>query len=300
MPPAVKGLICSVLLAIVIVIAAAGASAANSPRYYLALGDSLSQGVQPDAAGTSLETSAGYADQLFSILQKRIPNLRLVKLGCPGDTTASILTGHGNASNAAIFHCIRTGGSQLTAAERFLKSHHRKGEVALVTIDAGANNVDDCVKPGVNLISCVTTGVNAIKSDLPAILSRLAKAAPASATLAAMTLYDPFLADFFSTDPAMQALSTASVGLAQQVNTILTNADTAAGFKTADVAGAFATYDTSHTVLFGGRQIPLNVARVCSWTWECNTPPSGPNIHANKNGYEVIAGAFASAVGRLH
>jgi hypothetical protein len=47
------------------------------------------------------------------------------------------------------------------------------------------------------------------------------------------------------------------------------------------------------------QQIPVNVARVCSWTWACQTPPSGPNIHANKNGYVVIADAFAKVIGRL-
>ena len=31
--------------------------------YYLAVGDSLSQGVQPDAAGTSVPTGPGYPDQ---------------------------------------------------------------------------------------------------------------------------------------------------------------------------------------------------------------------------------------------
>ncbi|HME64963.1 MAG TPA: SGNH/GDSL hydrolase family protein, partial [Streptosporangiaceae bacterium] len=36
--------------------------------YYLALGDSLSQGVQPDAAGTSVETRQGYPDQLYAML----------------------------------------------------------------------------------------------------------------------------------------------------------------------------------------------------------------------------------------
>ena len=45
--------------------------------------------------------------------------------------------------------------------------------------------------------------------------------------------------------------------------------------------------------------IPLNVARVCAWTWACTTPPSGPNIHANKNGYSVIASAFQKVIGRL-
>jgi hypothetical protein len=54
-------------------------------------------------------------------------------------------------------------------------------------------------------------------------------------------------------------------------------------------------------VSWEGQELPLNVATVCSWTWACQTPPSGPNIHANKNGYQVIANAFAAAIGnRVH
>ena len=79
----------------------------------------------------------------------------------------------------------------------------------------------------------------------------------------------------------------------------MTAIDTAASFRTADVAGAFKTYDSTDTVSFNGQSIPVNVARVCSWTWACTTPPSGPNIHANRNGYAVIAAAFAKVVGRL-
>src|ERR1700722_20824361 len=57
--------------------------------YYLALGDSLSQGVQPDAAGTSVETGQGYPDQLYALLRPSQPTLRLGQLGRPGETTAT-------------------------------------------------------------------------------------------------------------------------------------------------------------------------------------------------------------------
>ncbi len=69
------------------------AEAAIPATYYLALGDSLAQGVQPDAAGTSVETRQGYPDQLYAILHRSQPGLRLVKLGCPGETTTSMIRG---------------------------------------------------------------------------------------------------------------------------------------------------------------------------------------------------------------
>ena len=64
-------------LALAGVLAAVAAGCSAAPRsapvrhkppvsYYLALGDSLAVGVQPDAAGASVETRSGYADQLYA------------------------------------------------------------------------------------------------------------------------------------------------------------------------------------------------------------------------------------------
>jgi hypothetical protein len=77
------------------------------------------------------------------------------------------------------------------------------------------------------------------------------------------------------------------------------SANTRSGFKTADVADAFHSYDQSPTVSWEGQMIPVDVAYVCAWTWACTTPPVGPNIHANDNGYTVIAQTFFKTVGRL-
>jgi hypothetical protein len=41
--------------------------------------------------------------------------------------------------------------------------------------------------------------------------------------------------------------------------------------------------------------VPVDVARVCAWTWNCASPPHGPDIHPNTTGYGVIAHAFADA-----
>src|SRR6266550_1668499 len=61
----------------------AAAAETPAPVYYLSLGDSLAAGTQPGR----LFTNEGYADQLATLLRPRMPNLRLVKLGCPGETT---------------------------------------------------------------------------------------------------------------------------------------------------------------------------------------------------------------------
>ena len=289
--------------AVAAVLPGLAAAKAASPHYYLALGDSLSQGMQPDLNGITRDTNQGYANDLLAIERNRVHGLQLDQLGCGGETTTSMITGQGNNANARLLHCDRAGGSQEAAAERFLRAHHHPGEVPLVTVDIGANDVDGCgTVPASQIVSCVTSGLATINMNLPKIFAGLKKAAPKGTTFAAMTLYDPFLADYFapagSPDRVLESESTA---LAKVLNGDLAAADSKANVLTADVADAFDTYDGTDTVTWESQQIPLNVSRLCSWTWGCQTPPSGPNIHANKNGYQVIANAFAAAIGkRLH
>ncbi len=111
-----------------------------------------------------------------------------------------------------------------------------------------------------------------------------------------MTLFDPILGGYFA--PAGTTAQPCNCGHDAVDNTTIASADAKAHFLTADVAGAFKTYDSTDMVAWEGQQLPLNVATLCSWTWACQQPPSGPNIHANKNGYQVIANAFANVIGR--
>jgi lysophospholipase L1-like esterase len=269
------------------------------PRYYLALGDSLSQGQQPNLQGVTSNTNEGYTDDLYQTELTRIHNLQLVKLGCGGETTQSMITGKGN-THAAYNHCHPAGGSQLAAAVKFLKAHHAKGEVPLITIDIGANDVDNCATDP-DPVACAGTGTNEIATDVPKILAAIKKAAPKGTTLVGMNLYDPVLGGYFApAGSTANGLATLSVALVKNINDKLATADSAAGFKTADVATAFDTYiPFTTTVPWQGNQIPVAVATVCAWTWACSTPPSGPNIHANKNGYLEIASVFAKVIGKL-
>ena len=293
------------LLALAVLAALTGTATAKTvktkagPRYYLALGDSLSQGQQPNLQGVSSNTNEGYPDDLYQTELTRIHNLQLVKLGCGGETTQSMITGKGNKF-AAYNHCHPAGGSQLAAAVKFLKAHHAKGEVPLITIDIGANDVDNCATDP-NPVACAGTGTNEIATDVPKILAAIKKAAPKGTTFVGMNLYDPVLGGYFApAGSTANGLATLSVPLTKNINDKLATSDSAAGFKTADVATAFDTYiPFTTTVSWQGNQIPVAVAKVCAWTWACSTPPSGPNIHANKNGYLEIASVFAKAIGKL-
>ena len=272
------------------------AAPAGAARYYLSLGDSLAQGMQPGPGGLTVNTDHGYADQLYASEKTRIAGLKLVKLGCGGETTTSFLTGHGNSADALLLGCHPAGGSQMNAAERFLRSHRR--EVAFVTLDIGANDIDGCAPEGSLEVSCVTKGVERIAANLPAILRRLRQAAAPGTPMAAMTLYDPFLALYLKPGEREEALAT--VQYAQNINRGLTRLYAAANFSVAAVDMAFKTYDLAANTKLPGESapVPVAVAEVCKLTWMCAPSPLGPNIHANQSGYGVIARAFASALAK--
>jgi lysophospholipase L1-like esterase len=275
----------TVAFAIAGTIAVAGnASAADrSKHYYVALGDSLAAGVQPDATGRSLPTNRGYVDDLYGQLSVADSKLDLVKLGCPGETTTSMIEGGICGYDHA--------AAQLDAAVRFLHAHDN--HVSLVTVDIGANNIDRCVSGGTLNQQCVAAGLAAIADELPKIVEALRAAAP-EVRIVAMNYYDPFLAAWLN-GPAGQALAIQSVQILQVLNGLEANAYAAGDVDVADVAAVFSTTDFSTQVPVPGAGIvPLNVARICQWTWMCAPPPVGPNIHANDAGYQVIANTFAA------
>ena len=279
----------------------ATAAANGSPpvKYYLSLGDSLSQGVQPAtpplppgvSLGQSIETDQGYADDLFAHYSAQLPgNLQLVKLGCPGETTTSMLTGAGSP-------CTYPAGSQLAQAVAFIRAH--RSAVVLVTIDIGANNVDGCAAGGVINLSCVARGFAAARADMPKILGALQSVVGEDTVIAGMNFYDPFLADYLA-GPTGQALAAQSVTLDGALNSLLGGSFGAFGVPVADVQTAFSTTDFTDTATLPGvGTVPLNVARICEWTWMCAPSPIGPNIHANATGYQAIAAAFQQVIGNL-
>jgi lysophospholipase L1-like esterase len=253
-----------------------------APSYYLALGDSLARGGQPNAAGVTVPTNQGYPNDIYAAEKRKIKGLKLVALGCLGESTTTMIHGHcpGGVKYAA--------GNQLAEAVKFLRNH----KVAFVTLDIGANDVDNCVSGGMISTPCLSAGAASIQTNVPKIVGALRKAAP-KVKIVAMTYYDPFLADYL-TGSSGQTLAQLSVGLSRQINGSLSSSFTAKKVEVADVAAAFQTYTPfSVTTPFGGYgAVPLPVARICQLTWMCAKAPLGPNIHANVVGYQTIAATF--------
>ena len=262
--------------------ASPGSSTEHAKRYYVSLGDSLAAGVQPIGDPTDLyRTDDGYAEQLLGIARTGSPKLSLVKLGCPGETTSSMIAGG---------ICSYPHGSQLDEALAFLRAHRTL--VAFVTIDIGANDFP-CQEP-----ACVPAGVASIQTNLPRILAALRDTAGLDVPIVGMTLYNPFLAAWLL-GPDGQALAQLSAtAFMAPLNALLRGIYGAAGLPAADVEGVFSSNDFATLVdVPGVGTVPINVARICTWTWVCTPPPLGPDNHANAAGYAAIAGAFADALG---
>ncbi|WP_019631002.1 SGNH/GDSL hydrolase family protein [Actinomadura atramentaria] len=260
--------------ALVAAVVTAAPARADEPDYYVAVGDSLSVGAQPGRG----PTDEGYTDTLYASLAAHHPNLRLVKLGCGGETTGTMLNGG---------ICAYPEGSQIKAAEAFLRAH--AGHVRYVTLNIGANNTN-CMLTGD--IACGLAGMASLVADLPTITSRLRAAGGDTPAYAAMTYYDPGLASWVTGD-AGKAVAAASVPLVDVFNAYERFVYTINGYKVADVNEAFSTHDfTTQVDQAPYGKIPLNVARICAWTYQC----SDGDGHATPTGYRVIGETFAKAL----
>jgi lysophospholipase L1-like esterase len=275
-----------IVSSVVVSVAALAASVAIAPaggadpvvHYYVSLGDSLSRGYMPGSG----DTDQGYADDLFATLQASDPGLQLVKLGCSGETTGTMING-GKCTD----RYPAGGPSQLTVAEQFLRDH--RGQVTYLTLDIGANDVDGCAPAGSIDLQCVAQGVATIAQNLNTILSGLTAASGRLPRSIGMNYYDPFLAEWLS-GPQGQVIAAASATLLEGINTTESLEYVAYGWRVADVATAFHTLDFLNrraTPPYG--VLPQNVAYICNYTFMCSVQ----NIHANVAGYQLIADAFA-------
>ena len=151
--------------------------------------------------------------------------------------------------------------------------------------------------PGPINMTCVDNGLADIKKNLPTILKLLQKAAGKDVPIVGMNYYEPSLADWLL-GASGHVVATESLKVILMLNNTLEQIYSAAGSPIANVEEAFSTTDFATTVVspdFG--TIPRNVARICHWTWMCAA--LGPDIHANTEGYGVIARAFLKVIPEL-
>jgi lysophospholipase L1-like esterase len=254
---------------------------ADGAAFYVSLGDSLATGYQPGRGNTR----KGYVDVLWRTVQGRMPGLGLRKLGCPGETSRSLITGRRSS-------CDYVAGSQLDAAVRFLERH--PDDVRFITIDIGANDVvNRCLDFTTGLIgrACIVDLVPRLRTRVMRIIDALRAAAGPAVPIVGMTYYVPFLG-FWGLVPGGRHLARADERAFEVLNGGLVTAYQDAGAEVADVARTFRIDDFTETVVVHDRgRLPLNVALTCRWTWFCSERHFG-DPHANRKGYKRIAHTF--------
>jgi lysophospholipase L1-like esterase len=262
--------------ALLVTLSTATGVRAEDPTYFVALGDSLAIGIQPAANGSDVPTNHGYVDDLYAFYHSRFPALQLVKFGCSGETTSSMISGLQSP-------CSYPAGSQLSEALAFLQSHR----VGLITLDIGANNMFACFFAVPLDPNCVANAASTAANDLASILGALHAASP-DTLIVGMNYYDPFLAAWVF-GPNGQALATLSLPLVRGFNHALETVYQALQVPVANVAATFRINGPEGVTL-------QNVVLALAWTWMGAPPPWGPDVHPNTLGYAAIAAAFAKVI----
>lgn len=271
---------------------ASGSTSSTSPAptgFYLVIGASASLGFQPTGipAHNGHRTSTGYANDLISYEVKRGVHLVLRQVGCPGETSQTML--------GSTDHCYKPPGRQLWAAEKYLK---KEGTTpGLVTIDIGFNDVRACLLGARVDTKCAASGIAHVRNDLPRILAELKSFAGPNVHFIGLEYGDPFLAYFFRGASGF-SVATKTLTVMTELDITLHAAYGAAGIPTANVPGAYRMANTSPTELANVGTVPQNVASECAYTWMCNPPPWGPDDHPNNAGYAVIASAIEAKLPR--
>jgi lysophospholipase L1-like esterase len=262
----------ALLLALLPVAHPATATTSVGPRtFYLALGDSLAWGYQPN-----LDIVQGYAEDLYLHLLRRGTFFHLpprgtffeINMACSGETATTFITG---GCPFAHFKKYPYAGPQLAAALTFIRQH--RGQVSPVTIDIGANdllplvNASTCAVPAQDVI---TQTLATFDANFSSILAQLSEALQGTGDLVTMNYYFPYQNQCPNLLPNVELFNQHLASDAQQN-----------GVPVVDVFSAF-----------GGATVPN--AKLCGYTWICKRYH---DIHATTQGHAVIAAAFEATLG---
>ena len=227
-------------------------------QHYLALGDSLAFGFQPNG-----DFSHGYVVDFFEQDLQKDGVKDFLNLGCPGETSTTFISSGCPAAPSS-------SPPQLTSALAYL--HANAGTVSPITLDIGANDVLPDIDPTTCTINqskfatdLATLDANLTQVILPQLHTALTVNGQLTGDLVMMNYYDPF-----------QNICPNTVPFTEEENQHLAN----------DVSGFGSIVDVF--AAFGGAKTPN--PHICKYTWMCSFTP--PNIHPTDKGYEVIADTF--------
>ena len=259
------------------VFAAGAASVATPPKsYYLALGDSIAYGIQPDKSDRGVPPSGyrtGYVDVFAKRLRQLVPKIRVVNYSCPGESTVTFVRGGCPwlTEGKKLHDPYR--GTQMNAALTFLAAH--RGQVSPITIHLWGNDIDPVAEACNGNFTCIQkrapAAIAQISSRLGAIVKRLRAAAPGAEIIVNGT-WNFNYEDLARTDPLFRALDAG-----------LRRAATGAGARFAELLPLFNPQGNA----------AREKARVCSLLFIC----SRDDPHPTDAGYRAIAAAVWTASG---
>jgi lysophospholipase L1-like esterase len=270
----------------------AAAQAKPKPTYYVNLGDSYAVGWR--AQGTPVATTKGYADQTVKLARKKGYDLTLVNFGCAGATTDSLLHAKGCKRAARAVGGPKYATTQAAAATKFLRAH--RGQVGLVTVTIGGNDVTACAKQP-DPVTCVATVMPIVKRNVTKLAAALRKAAGPKVRIVGSTYPDVILGQWVF-PPVNQDLAKLSVAAFRSLlNPTLKTAYGSVKGRFVDVTKATGAYGSLEqtTTLAPYGTIPVPVAKICTLTWYCQFG----DIHSRTSGYGVIAKLIAGTLPRV-
>jgi lysophospholipase L1-like esterase len=293
-------------LAALVLAPAAGAAKIGST--YLALGDSLTYGYHAAQFKSELESKGfveptsfeeGYVNDFGALLKLANPKLQIIDLGCPGETTETLIKGSGLKGYCAggptgtpfpypFLHHPYSTESQLSEALKILGENHN---VSPISLDIGSNDVlqflaSKCGFP--TTYRCTPAEVEAefatIAGNVFSILSQLRAAAP-NAQIVVIGNYNPYPTIL----PAPGGDKTVAA-----LNQVLASV-------TAKVPGAsFTSVEPAFnpSLITGGPETQ-DIPAICAFTAMCpggtfNPASKEADIHPTKLGYQVMAGFEAA------
>lgn len=277
------------------------ASAEQPSGVYISLGDSLAAGTQ---ANVGAITDNSYTDVLFQRVGGPLGLSTHVKLGCPGETSTTLLDGDCPAE-ALLGYAT---GTQIGDALQAIAD--AGDDLRLITVNIGANDVLACLSDlhgQPTLEACLANvALPTLAGNLTTLLATLQAAAP-GVPIVGMSYYNPLLAwvldDASAPVPGLGALSQVLVvalnNLLEQAFGGVFGGGAVAPVPVVDIAAAFNTFDESR-----------NLKDVCRFTlmcerdgadlvmsdWDPETPGPQPDIHPTDSGYRQMAWAFMKAM----
>lgn len=244
--------------------------------YYLALGDSIAYGIQPDKVDAGLPPSGfdtGYVDVFAARLRALDPSIRVVNYGCPGESTVTFTAGGCPwlTGGRRLHDAFR--GSQMSAALAFLEAH--RGKVSPITVTLWANDVAALSAACRDSLACVQArapqALSAFASRLSSILRNLRAAAPA-AEIIVTGAWNNNVAQLAKTNALYRSLNAAIARAA---------------------AGARARFAETLAVFNPAGGIEGEKSRICAFTFTC----AQDDGHPTNAGYRAIAAAVLLASG---